>query len=146
MRLWSIHPEYLDPAGLVALWREALLAQKVLLGQTKGYTRHPQLERFKNHCQPREAIATYLKGIWTEANKRGYSFDAQKILPGDTSNKITITQGQLKFEFSWLLEKQKIRNFNFYEVNKKVKYIKAHPLFVLKHGPIEKWEKQKPSQ
>jgi len=30
MRLWTIHPKYLDRQGLLALWREALLAQKVL--------------------------------------------------------------------------------------------------------------------
>ena len=46
MRLWSVHPRYLDTAGLTACWREALLAQKVLTGATRGYRRHPQLERF----------------------------------------------------------------------------------------------------
>lgn len=43
MRLWSLHPQYLDAKGLVALWREGLLAQAVLAGQTRGYKRHPQL-------------------------------------------------------------------------------------------------------
>lgn len=37
MRIWSLHPSYLDAKGLVALWRETLLAQKVLLGATVGY-------------------------------------------------------------------------------------------------------------
>ena len=32
MRLWSLHPCYLDPAGLVAVWREGLLARAVLRG------------------------------------------------------------------------------------------------------------------
>ena len=41
MKLWSIHPKYLDAKGLVALWREALLAQKVLDGKTEGYKNHP---------------------------------------------------------------------------------------------------------
>lgn len=27
MRLWSLHPKHLDPQGLVALWREVLLAR-----------------------------------------------------------------------------------------------------------------------
>lgn len=35
MRLWTLHPKYLDTKGLVALWREALLAQKVLQGKQK---------------------------------------------------------------------------------------------------------------
>ncbi|HKX52383.1 MAG TPA: pyrimidine dimer DNA glycosylase/endonuclease V [Nitrosospira sp.] len=38
MRLWTLHPRYLDTKGLVAAWREALLAQKVLSGLTSGYT------------------------------------------------------------------------------------------------------------
>jgi hypothetical protein len=30
MRIWSLHPKYLDSKGLVALWRESLLAKNVL--------------------------------------------------------------------------------------------------------------------
>jgi len=37
MRLWTIHPKYLDAKGLVALWRETLLAKHVLEGKTPGY-------------------------------------------------------------------------------------------------------------
>ena len=37
MRLWSLRPKYLDSQGLVALWREGLLAQAVLRGKTRGY-------------------------------------------------------------------------------------------------------------
>ena len=32
MRLWSLSPRYLDVKGLVAVWREGLLADAVLLG------------------------------------------------------------------------------------------------------------------
>lgn len=64
MRLWSIHPKYLDAKGLVALWREALLAQNVLLGNTKGYKNHPQLIRFKNHTDSISAIGFYLHEIY----------------------------------------------------------------------------------
>lgn len=31
-----MHPRYLDAKGLVALWREALLVQAVLRGETRG--------------------------------------------------------------------------------------------------------------
>ncbi|MDI6747818.1 MAG: pyrimidine dimer DNA glycosylase/endonuclease V [Rhodocyclaceae bacterium] len=41
MRLWTLHPRYLDARGLVALWREARLAQAVLGGKTRGYTHTP---------------------------------------------------------------------------------------------------------
>ncbi len=40
MRLWSLHPKYLDVKGLVRAWREGLLARKALGGETKGYRNH----------------------------------------------------------------------------------------------------------
>jgi len=64
VRLWSISPGYLDARGLVALWREALLAQKVLMGLTRGYTRHPQLERFRRTSDPVLYIGTYLYYVY----------------------------------------------------------------------------------
>ncbi len=81
MRLWSLHPRYLDPQGLVALWREGLLAQAVLRGRTKGYRHHPQLQRFRAHASPRSAINAYLAEVHAEAARRGYSFDRSKIGP-----------------------------------------------------------------
>ena len=78
MRLWSLHPRYLDPQGLVALWREALLAQAVLGGKTRGYQHHPQLERFRALVAPRSAVSAYLKAVHAEAVIRGYSFDRDR--------------------------------------------------------------------
>ena len=72
MRLWTLHPKYLDARGLVALWREALLAQAVLGRQTGGYTRHPQLIRFRNSPSPTESLASYLQAVHAEASRRGY--------------------------------------------------------------------------
>jgi hypothetical protein len=71
MRLWSLHPSYLDAKGLVALWREGLLARKVLLGHTRGYRQHPQLTRFKAHADPIRAIDGYLWFVHDESRKRG---------------------------------------------------------------------------
>src|SRR5258705_13480398 len=79
MRLWTVHPRYLDPKGLVAAWREALLAQKVLVGTTRGYRHHPQLTRFQEQADPLATIATFLGGIADEAESRGYHFNASKI-------------------------------------------------------------------
>ena len=79
MRLWTLHPRYLDAKGLVALWREALLAQKVLQGKTKGYRYHPQLIRFQRHSRPVAVLAMYLTAILKEAKVRGYHFDGRKI-------------------------------------------------------------------
>ena len=105
MRLWSIHPEYLDAKGLVALWREALLAQNVLLGNTKGYTRHPQLNRFKNTGNPAGVIASYLRSIVDEADRRGYNFNRSKIVDKKAKGRIPVTSGQVEYEFKHLLGK-----------------------------------------
>lgn len=140
MRLWSIHPSYLDAKGLVALWREALLAQNVLLGKTKGYRNHPQLVRFKKADSPQTAIGCYLKHVADEADQRDYAFDKTKIV-GDTPCKIMkVTEGQLTYEFEHLLKKLQKRDPERYEALKSVQDIKTHPLFRKVPGDIESWE------
>src|SRR5687767_125237 len=79
MRLWTIHPQYLDTKGLLAVWREGLLAQKVLQNQTRGYRNHPQLRRFKSSPDANGAISMYLRGIYREALNRGYHFSEHKF-------------------------------------------------------------------
>jgi Pyrimidine dimer DNA glycosylase len=144
MRLWSLHPKYLDTQGLVALWREALLAQKVLSGGTIGYRNHPQLERFKKHPCPKKAIAGYLLGVWDEATRRGYAFDAKKIGAGKTSKKIYVTQGQQKYEFGWLCRKLKKRSPDQYRSVASLKKIQPHPFFRNVPGGIASWERVQP--
>src|SRR5690349_19296337 len=107
MRLWTLHPKYLDTKGLVALWREALLAQKVLRGKTKGYRHHPQLIRFKAHQKPATALAAYLREVHREARRRGYAFDSSKIAPGRLAAQIMETDGQLLYEWRHLCRKLK---------------------------------------
>src|SRR5665213_86843 len=98
MRIWTLHPRYLDPQGLVALWRESLLARAVLRGETKGYRHHPQLLRFLKQAAPRSAINRYLAGILCEAELRQYSFDITKVGPIRSRARISATQGQLDYE------------------------------------------------
>lgn len=90
MHLWSVHPRHLDTRGLVALWREALLAQAVLRGRTNGYLHHPQLQRFRAQPSPLGAIADYLRGVHAEAVGRGYAFAARKISPAHGSGVIAV--------------------------------------------------------
>ena len=141
MRLWSIHPKYLDAVGLVALWRETLLAQKVLRGETKGFKNHPQLKRFRDNPNPLGAIASYLMGVWEEARRRGYNFDKKKIGIPPTKQKIPVSRGQLRFEFDWLCHKLKTRDSKKYSESLSVKKIEPHPLFRVIEGKIEEWEK-----
>lgn len=143
MRLWSIHPKYLDTRGLVALWREALLAQKVLTGNTKGYRHHPQLIRFRSSGDPLLSIGIYLHFIADEAEARGYRFDRTKIIrcPLETFPKINVTQGQLEFEISHLMKKLLCREPAECKKLKEQREISPHPLFEVVPGPIELWEK-----
>jgi hypothetical protein len=140
MRLWSIHPEYLDTRGLVTLWREGLLAQKVLLGETVGYKNHPQLIRFKKVNNSIGAIASYLRYIQEEAEKRGYKFNSNKIANKRITTKIFVNSGQVEYEFKHLLSKLKKRNSGLYIKLKNNKKVKQHPLFKMKKGGIEDWE------
>src|SRR5678815_5980507 len=102
MRLWTLHPRYLDPKGLVACWREGLLAQKVLSGATRGYRNHPQLLRFRSARDPMSAIATFLHEIASEAERRGYQFDVRKIARSRGPEQIRETRGQLEYEWAHL--------------------------------------------
>lgn len=146
MRLWSLHPSYLDRQGLVALWREALLAQAVLRGRTKGYTRHPQLERFRNSDVPVASIAAYLRAIHTEAVSRGYRFDASKIARSrSVSGKITVTRGQMLYEWKHLRAKLRSRSPKWFAQIKRFARLKQHPLFRIIAGNVEGWERAKAS-
>ena len=143
VRLWSLHPGYLDSQGLVALWREALLAQKVLAGKTRGYKNHPQLERFKAHPHPPAAIAVYLFSVWKEACRRGYCFDKTKIQSPRTDRKIAVTKGQLRYEFEWLSAKLKKRSPQQCCEIAAFQKIRPHPLFKTVPGPVAGWERVK---
>ena len=141
MRLWTLHPRYLDAKGLVAAWREALLAQKVLAGGTRGYTHHPQLARFRSHRRPLHAIATFLRGIAEEARRRGYRFDISKIHPCASNSRITETEGQLLYEWKHLRAKLRVRAPHLYRELKSVTSPEPHPVFRIRSGGIRSWEK-----
>jgi hypothetical protein len=141
MRLWSIHPKYLDAKGLVALWREGLLAQKVLQGETKGYRNHPQLIRFLQTSNPLGAIASYLRAVAAEAEKRGYRFDRSRIVRNRYRDPIAVTAGQLRYEWDHLLRKLETRDQSRLEILRSEKRIDIHPLFKKKKGGIAEWEK-----
>jgi len=142
MRLWSIHPKYLDAKGLVALWREALLAQKVLAGQTRGYKHHPQLIRFRESSRPEKVIALYLHSVCEEADRRGYQFDRTKInCKPQTSLQLTVTRGQILFEKDHLSLKLKIRDPEYFEKLLKVKRTQTHSLFRIVPGERASWER-----
>lgn len=148
MRLWSIHPSLLDRRALVACWREGLLAQKVLRGETTGYTRHPQLERFRAAPDPLTSVAAYLHGIADEADRRGYSFDRARIrLPRPVGTvQLPVTRGQLDYEFDFLRRKVEARDPRWAQATLSgadPATVVPHPLFHAVPGPVAGWERVK---
>jgi hypothetical protein len=141
MRIWSLHPKYLDRQGLLACWRETLLAQKVLQGETKGYRYHPQLIRFRACPDPLAAVATYLVSMADEAEARGYGFNRSKITPGRIPSKIPVTRGQILFEWAHLKAKLTRRDPLWLTQLSGIEMPEVHPLFEIVAGRIESWEK-----
>lgn len=139
MRIWSLHPQYLDAKGLVALWRETLLAKKVLEGNTRGYSHHPQLNRFKTSGHPLERVNQYLAAVYEEATRRGYVFDRNKIDWNFQPAKMPVTSGQIQYETRHLLKKLQLREPErvFALLTES---LELHPLFRLIDGDIEPWE------
>lgn len=141
MRLWTLHPKYLDPQGLVTLWREALLARAVLGGRTIGYRHHPQLQRFRDHRLPRSAINAYLAAILNEADARGYAFDRRKCGPVRGKVEIRCPAGQLQYEWQHLLHKLRSRSPVHHGRCLEVGTPDPHPMFTIEDGPVASWER-----
>jgi len=142
MRLWSVHPKYLDGRGLVALWREALLAQAVLRGRTEGYRNHPQLQRFREQDSPVGAIADYLRCVHAEAERRGYSFAERKVARARATGVIPVTRGQLKYEWKHLMAKLAVRDPKLRSCLRQLSRPQLHPSFRVVPGDVEMWEKR----
>jgi len=142
MRLWSLHPAQLDVKGLLAVWREGLLAQRVLCGRTRGYTRHPQLDRFRALRDPVSAVGAYLSEIFREAEQRGYSFNKTLIVryASRARARIPVTRGQVRYEWAHLLSKLRARDRSLWQALI-ARRPKAHPLFRVVAGSIEPWER-----
>jgi len=143
MRLWTLHPKYLDARGLVALWRETLLAQKVFRGAARGYKHHPQLLRFSETENPPAALAAYLKAVYDEAVEREYKFDAGKIGRRRSRGRIKETRGQLLYEWRHLKRKLRKRDPKRLRRFAAVKIPAPHPQFKIVSGKVREWEKMK---
>jgi hypothetical protein len=146
MRLWSLHPRHLDRQGLTACWREALLAQAVLAGRTRGYRNHSQLVRFRATPDPVAAIGDYLWGVAAEAADRSYSFDRARIVDAPRDGRppvplVPVSEGQLAFEHDHLLGKLRARSPERAAAWEADPTVQVHPLFTTVPGPRETWEK-----
>ncbi len=140
MRLWTLHPKYLDAKGLVAAWREALLAQAVLRGRTSGYRRHPQLARFRESPSPVGSIGSYLLGLHQEAVQRAYRFDRRRIARPGRVRRLKATLGQVAYEWRHLKMKLAVRDKAWLTGLRRIARPAAHPLFRVVPGGVESWE------
>ena len=77
----------------------------------------------------------------TEAKDRGFNFEETKVSKFDSSEKITVTDGQLKFEQEHLLIKLNIRDKIKHAELSKVKKPEPHPSVKIIKGPKADWEK-----
>ena len=141
MRLWSLDPGYLDVKGLVALWREGIMARNVLTGKTEGYKNHPQLERFKEQDNPIIAIDTYLLNVYRESKRRNYNFKRDRIGFKFLDSKMEVTDGQMLYEFKHLKRKLKIRDPERYDLLINLDFPQPNPVFKVVKGDIESWER-----
>lgn len=147
MRIWSLHPVYLDRQGLVACWRETLLSQAVLAGRTRGYAAHPQLERFRAAPEPSSAIGAYLSALADEADQRGYRFDRSRIdTAGEAQPALTVAEGQLALEWAHLRAKLAVRTPEMLSRWADVPLPDPHPLFRVVDGPVASWERARPEE
>ena len=144
MRLWSLHPRHLDRPGLLACWRESLLAQAVLAERTRGYRNHPQLERFRAQPEPLASVGAYLAGLAAEADRRGYRFDRGRVLvPDAVAPPIPLTAGQLDLEWAHLgrkLQQRSPESARAWAGSAP----RPHPLFRVVPGDVESWERAAP--
>lgn len=142
MRLWSLHPRLLDARGLVALWREGLLARAVLRGETRGYRHHPQLARFLVRRDPVVAIDCYLSRVLEEARTRGYAFDGSRIRfhARCRHRAVAVTSGQLQHEWGHLLRKLAVRDRRRWRAQRGLRPA-PHGCFSVVEGPVEEWER-----
>ncbi|GAA1525677.1 pyrimidine dimer DNA glycosylase/endonuclease V [Microbacterium ginsengiterrae] len=137
-----MHPRYLDRQALIACWRETLLAQKVLCGETKGYTRHPQLQRFQAQQDPVASVGAYLEALAGEADARGYRFDRTRIRTRDVVVPvIDVTDGQMALEWAHLRTKLAARSPEVLARWADVTAPAPHPSFRLVAGPPSSWER-----
>lgn len=142
-----MHPRHLDRQGLIACWRETLLAQKVLAGESRGYTRHPQLERFRDASDPVATVGAYLEQLASEADDRGYRFDRSRIRrAGVNVALIDVTDGQLALEWGHLRAKLASRSPEVLARWQDLAMPDPHPLFRAVAGPPASWERATPSE
>jgi hypothetical protein len=90
---------------------------------------------------PLAMIAAYLHGVRSEAERRGYCFDAARIVSPPFHGEVEESEGQLLFEWTHLLAKLAGRAPGLFEQYVKIDLPGAHPLFRIVAGEKREWER-----
>jgi hypothetical protein len=141
MRIWSIHPKYLDSKELLNLWNETIQAKNEFLTKFSGHFSNKQLERFLDLKNPLEAINSYMSSIYREAVKRDFSVDDSFMdWDFDDSIQIPVTAGQISHEISKLKSRLRERDEKKLQKLNGRTFLELHPIFYSVPGTIEEWE------
>ena len=141
MRLWTLHPKYLDAKGLVAAWREALLAQAVLRDRNDWLPKPSSTDP----VPPLTLTGSKYRVLSSRAACRGkpawVSVRPRKDrLPRGGRSRLKATLGQLGYEWKHLRAKLAIRDKAWLASLGRVARPDAHPTFRVVPGDVEDWE------
>lgn len=150
MRLWSLHPSYLDKQALQVCWADALQAleyYKQERAYMKGITNdlspyfYPCLDRFRMTGSPIAHITNYLHGLCDESERRNTPFGRAKLPEFTPGLRLKVTDGQIAREEKLLLLQLNRRKQTQLWMDLFVaEYVQPHPLFEIVSGPVEPWE------
>ena len=148
MRIWTLHPRFLDRQGLLGQWREALQAKNALLDphHSSNVCHERQLRRFKAaKIQALSCMGVYLHAVADEMILRGYKPNVS-LIPYyvGTPSLIPVTQGQVNFEIAHLMAKLTERDPSRLLPLSKIRVLMSNqlnPIFKEVGGDIESWEK-----
>ena len=84
---------------------------------------------------------SYLIPLVKEAERRDYRFDRSKIHPSRQVEKISVSRGQLSYEWVHLKEKIHRRDPERYRQSADIEFPEPHPSFEIIEGDIQAWEK-----
>ena len=139
-RIWSLHPKYLDGIEIFFLWRNCIMAKKILDGTEKVNRKFPHLARFESSSNPIGAINIYLSEVYKIASTHGKNFKLDKFDDSFKDISLNVTKGQMEYEVELFKKKLRNRSSDTNALIFKIKIIEPNPLFKVVEGNKEAWD------
>ena len=140
MRLWSLHPRYLDPQG----WSrcgETLLARKVLRGETRGYRHHPQLQRFREARDPQSAIDAYLPRSTPRRRRAATRSTRTSSMPTRARKDPGRARATRRARMGHLIAQARVAQPGAHVRWRELQRPRTHPSFRVVAGGVADWER-----